>query len=184
MTSDTHGFGERFLEHRLAFDGHTVKGYFVKLQMDDGRIVERDYFQYTGSAVIVPVLDDGRILLIRNTRFAVQEDLYELPAGRLDPGEGGAAAAGRELTEETGYVAGKLVRLGEYYSAPGNADENLHLYLAAELSTGEQKLETYERIKLAPHTEDEIRAMILDGTIHDSKTIAGLALYWMTKGTL
>ena len=177
-------FDQRFEQHDLAFDGHTVKGYFVKVRMDDGTVADRDYFHYTGSAVILPVLDDGRILLIRNTRFAVQEDLIELPAGRLDPGEDGATAAGRELTEETGYIAGKLERLGEFYSAPGNADENLHLYLATELTEGEQRLETYERITLLPVTETEARDMILSGEIHDAKTIAALAIYWMRKGAL
>ena len=170
------------MEHELAFDGKTVTGYFVKVRMDDGRVVERDYFHYTGSAVIVPVLDDGRILLIRNTRFAVDEDLIEVPAGRLDPGEDGATAAGRELTEETGYIAGKLERLGAFYSAPGNADENLHTFLATELSRGEQKLETYEKIALLPLTPDEVRAMIRSGEIHDAKTIAALALYWLREG--
>ena len=177
-------FDQRFEEHELAFDGHTVKGYVVKVRMDDGQVVPRDYFHYTGSAVILPVLDDGRILLIRNTRFAVQEDLIELPAGRLDPGEDGATAAGRELTEETGYIAGKMVKLGEFYSAPGNADENMFVFVATDLSTGQQKLETYERITLLPRTEDDVRRMIVDGEIHDAKTIAAMTLYWMKKDTL
>ena len=176
-------FDQRFVAHELAFDGKTVKGYFVKLRMDDGRVVQRDYFHYTGSAVIVPILDDGRIVLIRNTRFAVQEDLLELPAGRIDDGESAEAAAGRELTEETGYVAGRLEKLGEFYSAPGNADENMPVYLAAELSEGRQELETYETITLEPHTDREIRRMIVSGEIHDAKTIAGLTLYWLRQGT-
>jgi len=184
MTPDANSFDSRFVDHRLAFDGHTVKGYFVDLEMDDGRVVQRDYFHYTGSGIILPILPDGRILLIRNTRFAVQEDLIELPAGRLEAGEDGAVACGRELTEETGYVAGKLERLGEFYSAPGNADENLHLYLATDLTVGEQQLETYERISLLPVTEDQARDMVLSGEIHDAKTIAALAVYWLRKGTL
>ena len=184
MTRDAKDFDSRFTDHCLAFDGHTVKGYFVDLEMDDGRVVQRDYFHYTGSGIILPILPDGRILLIRNTRFAVEEDLIELPAGRLEDGEDGAVACGRELTEETGYIAGKLERLGEFYSAPGNADENLYLYLATELTEGQQKLETYERISLLPVTEDQAREMVLSGDIHDAKTIAALAIYWMRKGTL
>ena len=184
MTRDAKDFDSRFTDHCLAFDGHTVKGYFVDLEMDDGRVVQRDYFHYTGSGIILPILPDGRILLVRNARFAVQEDLIELPAGRLEGDEDGALACRRELTEETGYIAGKLQRLGEFYSAPGNADENLHLYLATELTEGEQRLETYERITLLPVTETEARDMILSGEIHDAKTIAALAIYWMRKGAL
>ncbi|MHC4563196.1 MAG: NUDIX hydrolase [Planctomycetota bacterium] len=176
-------FDERFVEHELAFDGTTVKGYFVTVRMDDGRVVQRDYFHYTGSAVILPILDDGRIVLIRNSRFAVQEDLLELPAGRIDGGESAESAAGRELTEETGYVAGALEKLGEFYSAPGNADENLFVYLATDLSQGRQKLETYEKISLIPTAEDDVRRMIAGGEIHDAKTIAAMTLYWLRKGT-
>ena len=80
-------FDERFVSHELIFDGKVAKGYVVEVRMDDGRVVRRDYFHYGGAAVILPVPDDGSIVLISNYRFAVDEHLLELPAGMLEAGE-------------------------------------------------------------------------------------------------
>ena len=173
---------DRFQQCELVFDGKVAKGYRVSLKMDDGRIVERDFFKYPGAAVILPVLDDGSIVLIRNYRFAVDEHLYELPAGMLEPGEDPSDCAARELTEETGYAAGRIEKLTEFYSGPGTTDEKMCVYLATELTPGRQDLEVYERIAVEVRSDDEVRRMVADGTIHDAKTIATLGVYWLGKG--
>lgn len=151
--------------------------------MDDGRLVRRDFFKYPGAAVILPVLDDGSIVLIRNYRFAVDEHLYELPAGMLEPGEDPEACAARELAEETGYTAARFEKLTEFYSGPGTTDEKMRVYLATELKPGAQALEGYETIAVETHSDDEVRRMIAAGTIHDAKTIAALGVYWLGKVT-
>ncbi|MDP6044934.1 MAG: NUDIX hydrolase [Phycisphaerae bacterium] len=172
---------DRFEQSKLVFDGKIAKGYRVELKMDDGRLVQRDFFKYPGAAVILPALDDGSIVLIRNYRFAVDEHLYELPAGMIEPGEDPDCCAGRELTEETGYTAGKLTKLTEFYSGPGTTDEKMRVYLATELKPGPQALEGYERISVETHSDQAVRAMVADGTIHDAKTIATLGVYWLGK---
>jgi ADP-ribose pyrophosphatase len=174
---------DRFQQCELVFDGRVTKGYRVVLEMDDGRLVQRDFFKYPGAAVILPVLDDGSIVLIRNYRFAVDEHLYELPAGMLEPGEDPEACAARELAEETGYTAGRLEKLTEFYSGPGTTDEKMRVYLATELTPGLQALEGYETIAVETHSDDEVRRMINNGTIHDAKTIAALGVYWLGKVT-
>ncbi len=174
---------QRFEYDHLVFDGMIAKVHKVGLRMDDGKIVQRDYIHYPGAAIVLPLLGDGRIAVIRNYRFAVQETLYELPAGGLGRGEDPAACAARELTEETGLFAGKLRKLGGFYTGPGVSDEYIHAYLATELTQGPQALEPYEDIAVEPLSSKQIRTMVASGEIHDAKTIATLALYWMQEET-
>ena len=174
---------DRIEKRELVYEGAVTTGYRVDLRMADGTVVRRDLIHFSGAAVILPVLADGSIVLIRNYRFAIDEVLWEIPAGGLAPDEDPAVCAARELAEETGYTAGRIEKLGEFYTCPGATDEMLYAYLATELVPGEQNLEAYEEISVEVCTEQAVRRMIADGTIHDGKTIAALALYWMSKET-
>jgi ADP-ribose pyrophosphatase len=115
-------------------------------------------------------------VLVRNQRPAVGEELWEIPAGTLEPGETTEQAALRELAEETGYRAGNLVKLGEFFPSPGLLTERTHVYAASELVPGEQALEADETI--TPHVVPWSQAMawVHDGTIRDAKTL--IALMW------
>ncbi|MFW6133827.1 MAG: NUDIX hydrolase [Planctomycetota bacterium] len=172
---------DRLVSRQKVYDGRIATGYKVRLRMGDGHVVERDFFHYNGAVVVLPVLDDGRIVLIRNYRFAVGERLWELPAGMLEDDEDPADCAARELAEETGYTAARIDKLGWFYSAPGTMDEVMHAYLAAGLTDGAQDLERYEEITVEPRREDDVRRMIASGEIHDGKTVAALGLYWLEQ---
>ncbi len=171
--------GERFARDELVFDGIIAKVHKVHLAMGDGQLIQRDYIHYPGAAIVVPVLDGGRLVLIRNWRFAVQENLYELPAGCLEDGEDPADCAARELTEEAGYTVAKVAKLGGFYTGPGLSDEYIHAYLATGLTRGAQDLERYEEITVEVHADAAVRGMVADGTIRDAKTISALTLYWL-----
>lgn len=154
-----------FTVARLTFEG-------------DGREIVREVVEHPGAAVILPVLDDGRILLIRNVRRTVGKVLWELPAGTLDPGETPEACAAREIEEETGYRAGTIVPLTSFYASPGILDERMHGYLATDLTPSTQNLDEDEEIQVFPIPQWQVRDMIKDHHIEDGKTIA-LLLYWM-----
>jgi len=174
---------DRFHSSELVFDGRVAKGYKVELRMPDGRIVQRDYFHYNGAVAVLPVLSDGSIVLIHNYRFAVDEHLLEIPAGMLEEGEDPADCAARELAEETGYTAGRIERLGEFFTAPGTTDERMHAFLATDLADGEQNLEPYEEIRVEVRPETKVREMAISGELHDGKTLAALALYWLRQAS-
>ncbi len=144
----------------------------------DGGEIVRDVIEHRGAAVILPLLDDGRVILIRNVRRTVGKVLWELPAGTLDPGEAPEACAAREVEEETGYRAGKIEPLTSFYASPGILDERMHGFIATELTQGTQNLDSDEEIEVFPIPQWQIRDMIKDGHIEDGKTIA-LLLYWM-----
>lgn len=131
----------------------------------------------TGAAVILPVLDDGRIVLIHNYRVAVGCELLELPAGTIDNDEEPAACAARELAEETGYRAGRLTPLVEFYSTPGILTERMHVFLATELAGGATAHEPGEQIRVVTLSHEEALAEIRAGRIVDAKTIAALLFY-------
>jgi ADP-ribose pyrophosphatase len=143
----------------------------------DGRSRDYEVIRHSGAAVILPLLDDGRVVLIRNHRVSLERELLELPAGTLDPGEAPAAAAGRELTEETGYRAGSIEPLLSFYSTPGICDENMHVFLATRLTAGQSALEPGERIRVTPMEWAAAMQAVRDGTIADAKSIAALLYY-------
>ncbi|OQB83949.1 MAG: ADP-ribose pyrophosphatase [Planctomycetes bacterium ADurb.Bin126] len=154
----------------------------VSFRGRDGGTITKDMIHHRGAAVILPVLGDGRMVLIRCYRYAMDDFLYELPAGTLEEGEDPARCAARELAEETGYQARRLELLGRLAASPGTSDEVLHTYLADDLTAGPQDLERDEDIRVEPLTQEQVRQMLLDGTIRDAKTAAAIGLYWLRKG--
>jgi ADP-ribose pyrophosphatase len=168
-----------FEKDELVYKGRVLEVHRVTVRTRDGNLLDRDLVHYNGAAVILPVLEDGRMVLIRNYRYVVGAAIYELPAGNLDVGEDPQACALRELTEETGYQANRLEKLGAFLAAPGTSDEVLHAFLATGLRAGRQELEGFEDITVELCPQDRVRAMVLSGEIHDAKTIATLGLYWM-----
>lgn len=141
-----------------------------------GKILKRQVVKHPGAVAIVPILPDGRVLLIEQYRVALQKTIFEVPAGTREVGEEPLATATRELIEETGYSAGKIERLTAIYSSPGILQEELILYLATDLTPGESALEDGEKIELRPKTWDEIDAMIAAEEIVDAKTLVALLL--------
>lgn len=151
-----------------------------------GRTMTREVVRHPGAVVIVPVLADGRIVLIRNYRVALAAWLVECCAGTIErqraadgafgQGEDPAACAGRELLEETGYQAGKIQHLGTFFTTPGLTDESMHAYLATDLTHLGQRLEEDERIEVILVTAKEALAMIDRGELKDSKSMSALFL--------
>lgn len=143
-------------------------------QSSSGLAVKKDVVRHPGSVAIVPVLDDGRICLIKNHRVSVGRTLIEVPAGTMEPPEPPLECAHRELVEETGYRAGKIRHLNSFFPAPGMLDEEMHLFLATELSAGEPAREVGEEIENFVITLDEAKRLISAGEICDAKTILGV----------
>jgi ADP-ribose pyrophosphatase len=142
-----------------------------------GREHQRRMIHHPGAAVILPILDDGRIGLIENYRITAERMLLELPAGTLEPPEEPLATAHRELAEETGFRAGRMELLATFYSSPGILDEKMYLYLASDLRPGPTALAPGEEISLRPTSWDNALTMLRDGRIEDAKTLAGLLYY-------
>lgn len=149
----------------------------VTQRLPDGREHAREVVRHPGAVVILPLLDDGRIVLVRNYRVAVDRTLVELPAGTLDPGEEPAATARRELAEETGYRAAEIEPLVSFYMSPGILDERLHAFVASGLTPGEMELDAGEQLEPFAVTWDEALKLLERGEIEDGKTIAALLYY-------
>lgn len=159
------------------FCGRVLDVAIEKHQMPDGRQSDFEIIRHPGGAAVLPVLADGRVLLIRQFRPTIGEMIYEIPAGRLEPGESARDCAGRELTEEAGYSAAQMLPLGGCWSTVGFCDEYIHLFLGRSLSVAEQTLEPDEFIELCPMTFAEALEKVENGDISDSKTQLALLLY-------
>ncbi len=162
---------------KTVFTGRVLDVGVENHQMPNGRQSSFEIIRHPGGAAVLPVLPDGRILLIRQFRPAIGEMIYEIPAGRLEPGESAQECAGRELMEEVGYSAAQIVPLGGFWSTVGFCDEYIHLFLGRDLTFTEQNLEPDEIIELCPMTFAEALEKVKDGEILDSKTQLALLLY-------
>jgi ADP-ribose pyrophosphatase len=142
----------------------------------------REVVRHGGAVTILPILPEGKVCLIRNFRPSVGRTLIELPAGTLEPGEPPADTARRELIEETGYRAGKLEPLCEFFLSPGILDERMHLFLATDLEPGDPQREPGEEIENLLLPWDEAIALVDARQIEDAKTIVGLLMYDRLRG--
>lgn len=152
----------------------TVRVDTVRLPSGNER--GREVVVHPGAIALVPLLDDGRVVLVRQWRHAVGQVLLEVPAGTREPGEDPAATAARELAEETGYTAREIVPLGAFFTAPGFCTENIHVYLATGLTAGDATPEDDEGITLAHLPLADLPAAIARGDIRDAKSIAAVAM--------
>lgn len=143
-----------------------------------GREMKRSIVSHAGSAVAMPMDPDGRVLLVSQYRMPIDEKLWELPAGRIDPGETPLAAAKRELAEETGIHARKWKKLVVLYPSPGFLAEKMHIYLATDLRFGRQSLQEEEDLEMRWFTRDDLEAKIAKGRLRDAKTLTSLLLTW------
>jgi ADP-ribose pyrophosphatase len=148
----------------------------------DGQTIQRDFVLHPGAVAILPLVDAEHVCLLRNHRVIVNEVLWEVPAGTLEPGEAIEAAAIRELAEETGYQARHWRKLLEFYPSPGILSERTHLFVASELTAGTRHPEADEQLE--PHIVpwSQALAWTRDGTIRDAKTL--LALLWWQQQRL
>jgi ADP-ribose pyrophosphatase len=166
-------------------DGETVyEGRFLKVERDriklpDGSISNREFIRHPGAVVILPLLDDGRILLERQFRYPNNQVFVEYPAGKIDPGEDPLECAKRELLEETGYTAASWQFVCTIHNAIAYSDEHLDLFLATGLTAGEAKLDDGEFLELFTTTLPELLEQVRRGEITDVKTIIGT--FWLDR---
>lgn len=149
----------------------------LEVKTSAGKNFKKEYVAHPGAVVILPLFDNGDVALIRNQRFAVGQKLLELPAGTKEKGEEPAITAARELEEETGYKADKLVFLTSFFTSPGIADEKMEAYLASGLTKTQQNLDESEEIEVEIHSFERALKMIETGEIKDGKTITALLFY-------
>jgi len=138
----------------------------------------REVITHPGSVVVLPVLPDGRIVLIQQYRYAARQYLWELVAGRIDPGETPKEAAARELIEETGFRAKRLRVFLDVFPTPGFLEERMFILLAEGLTAGEAEPEEDEKIISRAYSRKQLEEMIRGGKLRDAKTIAGILYYF------
>jgi ADP-ribose diphosphatase len=143
--------------------------------------IKRSIVRHPGSAVMLAVDKKDRILLVKQFRLPAEKDLWELPAGRIDPGESPLQAAKRELREETGYQAKKWSKLISYWASPGYVAEKMNLFLAQDLTAGEQHPTEDERIEIKWFKRKQILQMIHDGKLEDGKTLVGYFMWLQAR---
>jgi len=159
----------------VAFDGSLITVRKETVRLPDGRTTEREIVAHAEVVAILPVLDDGRIVFVRQYRKAAERVLLEIPAGGIDDGEGPEDAVRREMVEETGYRVGAMARLGSFYTSPGFTTELMHLYRATQLVPG-TPTESTDQIEVVTLSVQEARRRI-GGEIADAKTILAVLGY-------
>jgi ADP-ribose pyrophosphatase len=165
----------KILNSQKVFEGRVFK-VTVDTVSEGELTYQREVVHHSGSAVIVPVFDDGTVALVRQYRHPTVRYLLEVPAGTLAHGERPEIGAARELKEELGVVAARLEQLSEFFVSPGFCEEKMWVYLATELTEGEQALEDDENLEVVRLPIAEALEMITSGEIQDAKTIIGLML--------
>ena len=172
---------EKHVSTETVFDGKLLKIAVDKVILPDGREAVRELVHHPGAVAILPVLEDGSIVFVKQYRYPLDSILYEIPAGKLELNEDPLECATRELSEETGYLASKWSKLTTIATTPGFTDEIIHLYLAEGLELHEQHTDDDEFIEVVTIGQDDVRKMLLAETIFDAKTLSALYMYFLKK---
>ncbi|HEV2245990.1 MAG TPA: NUDIX hydrolase [Terriglobia bacterium] len=164
----------RILSSKRLYNGRIIRLKLDRVVEPGGVEVTREIVEHHGSVVVIPRLPNGKIVMVRQFRYATQMHLWELVAGSMDPGESITRAARRELQEETGYHARSLKRLFSFYPSPGFLTEQMHLVEARDLSLVEASPEEDERIEVAEFSKIQLDTLLREHKIADGKTLVGL----------
>lgn len=167
------------VNHREVYKGKIVTLHVDTIRQASGNTTIREVVLHPGGVTAIPILEDGRILLIRQFRYAIGDFILELPAGKLDSGQTPVDTIARELEEEIGYSAGSLTHACTFYTTPGFSNESIHFFIAQHLTQTTQRLEEGEHITVEAHSLSECLRMIENGEIRDGKTILGILWYQM-----
>ncbi|WP_028454845.1 NUDIX domain-containing protein [Chitinilyticum litopenaei] len=167
------------VESARVFDGKLLHINRDTVRLPDESLATREYVVHPGAVMILPVLPDGRILMERQYRYPLHRVFIEFPAGKLDEGEGAEACGRRELLEETGYSAARWEQLGVIHPLISYTNEEIHVFLAQGLQAGAAQLDEGEFVECIAMTLEELVAGVLDGSITDGKTVAGI--FWLQQ---
>ena len=161
------------------YSGKVVTLNIDTVTLPNGVTIDLEVVRHPGAAAVVPLKDNRTVVLIKQFRHAADGFIYEIPAGKLHPGEDPKNCAARELEEEIGYQAGKLELLSSIFTAPGFTDEVIHIYKATELAKGRQNLDRDEVLEIVEVSLQEAIDMIRVGRIRDAKTMVGLQMVFI-----
>jgi len=161
---------------RVIFRGLKIDLALQQVELRDGTIAEREVVLHRGAVALVPMVDRDHVCLIRNRRYAIDRTLLEVPAGTVDPGESPDQTAERELLEETGYHAGQIQRVRDWYVSPGVMNERMYLYLCEDLRPGPVDHQLDEELQSVIVPWAEAMSMAEDGRIEDAKTLIALMI--------
>ena len=175
---DTH-LKETRIDSQIAYDGDFLKVQRDTVRLPDGRPTVREYIRHHGAVVILPLFDDGTVLLERQFRYPLDRVFIELPAGKIDPNEDPLACAKRELQEETGYTATDWKFVCTIHNAIAYSDEHLDLFLARGLTAGERRLDDGEFLETITASVVDMLDWVRVGKITDVKTVIGA--FWLEK---
>lgn len=170
---------ETQLSSESVYEGHFLQVSRDRVRLPDGRETTREFIRHPGAVMIVPLLDDGSLLLERQYRYPMARVMLEFPAGKLDPNETPLICGQRELLEETGYTANEWAYAGLLHNAIAYSDEGIHIFFARGLTAGERKLDEGEFLDIVTHTPAELDVMAVRGEMTDAKTLIGLL--WLSR---
>jgi ADP-ribose pyrophosphatase len=172
MADDSH-LTERKIDSQELFKGHFLHAFRDTVALPNGKQTAREYVIHSGAVMIIPLLDDGRLVLERQFRYPVGRVMIEFPAGKLDPGEDSLACAQRELLEETGYSAREWARAGVLHPVISYSTEFIDIWFARGLVLGERQLDEGEFLEVVTASPAELLAWCRDGRVTDAKTLTG-----------
>jgi len=165
------------INRELKYSGKLFEVYSDTISIPNGNIAHWDFIKHKGAAAVIPITDDGKVVMVRQYRNALDRETLEIPAGGLNPDEPTIDAAARELEEETGYRSNDLELLITVATTVAFCNEKIDIYLARNLIQSKQNLDEDEYVEVEEYTVDELTDMIYAGKINDSKTIAAIMAY-------
>lgn len=175
---------EKTVSTRPIFDGKVIHVRVEDVELPDGSIAERELIAHGGGVGLLAVNDKNEVLMVSQYRIAARSMMLEIPAGKLEFGEDPLECGKRELIEETGYKANKIVHMGEYYATPGYCEEKLNIYLATDLEFVGQHLDEGEFLNVETYPLDTLYNMVMNNEIHDAKTAIAILKAKMILGSL
>jgi len=176
-------FEEKTISEEKIFEGRVISLFHQQVELPNGKTSTREIVKHPGAVAIIPVTDDGKVVLVEQYRKAMERVLLEIPAGKLEKGEEPLRTAIRELEEETGYEAAEWEHIQSFYTSPGFADEYIYIYLAKGLRKKENSasLDEDEFVEVLELSLEECIEELKKGTIHDAKTCYAIQYLQLNK---